>query len=91
MSLICINASHMYTAKCTFVVYAPEPTMDPPITQKPPVAPKPAHLHTRSYSEAEGEAGSPQNTPVMMKKTVNVHAARQNSSSMFQLGKNKHA
>lgn len=75
---------------CMFVVYAPEPTTDPPITPKPPVAPKPAYLKSQSYSEADGEAASPQNTPVMMKKTVNVHAARPNSSSTFQPGKNKH-
>ncbi|KAK7169911.1 hypothetical protein R3I94_000220 [Phoxinus phoxinus] len=61
-----------------------EPKTDPPITQKPPVAPKPAYLKSQSSSEVDGEAASPQNTPVMMKKTVNVHAARPNSSSTFQ-------
>ncbi|XP_042617137.1 rabphilin-3A-like [Cyprinus carpio] len=61
-----------------------KPTVDPPITQKPPVAPKPAHLQTRSYSEEDGDAGSSQNTPVLMKKTVNVHAARPVPSGTFQ-------
>ncbi|XDV17684.1 hypothetical protein PO909_023510 [Leuciscus waleckii] len=72
------------TKKSQAPVTAPEPTTDPPITQKPPVAPKPAYLKSQSYSEADGESASPQNTPVMMKKTVNVHAARPNSSSTFQ-------
>ncbi|XP_016086902.1 rabphilin-3A isoform X1 [Sinocyclocheilus grahami] len=63
---------------------APEPTVDPPITRKPPVAPKPAHLQSRSYSEEDGDAGSSQNTPVLMKKTVNVQAARPVPSGTFQ-------
>ncbi|KAG1952485.1 double C2-like domain-containing protein alpha [Pimephales promelas] len=75
----------MYTAECVYLLYyAPEPPTDPSVTQKPPVAPKPAYLKSQSYSEADGEAASPQNTPVMMKKTANVHAARPNSSSTFQ-------
>ncbi|XP_073763703.1 rabphilin-3A isoform X2 [Danio rerio] len=61
-------------------VTAPEPAVNPPIAPKPPVAPKPAHLQTQSFSE-DGDPASPQNTPVMMKKTVNVHAARPVSSS----------
>ncbi|XP_059395306.1 rabphilin-3A-like isoform X2 [Carassius carassius] len=65
-------------------VAAPEPTVDPPIAQKPPVAPKPAHLHTHSDSEKDGDAGSSQNAPVLMKKTVNVHAARPVASGTFQ-------
>ncbi|KAF4110520.1 hypothetical protein G5714_007551 [Onychostoma macrolepis] len=65
-------------------VSAPEPTVDPPIAPKPAVAPKPAHLQTHSYSEADGDAASSQNTPVLMKKTVNVHAARTVPSGTFQ-------
>ncbi|XP_016325186.1 rabphilin-3A-like [Sinocyclocheilus anshuiensis] len=63
---------------------APEPAVDPPITRKPPVAPKPAHLQSRSCSEEDGDAGSSQNTPVLMKKTVNVHAARPVPSGTYQ-------
>ncbi|XP_043101856.1 rabphilin-3A isoform X2 [Puntigrus tetrazona] len=59
---------------------APEPTADAPIGPKPPVAPKPAHLQT----QADGDAGSSQNTPVLMKKTVNVHSARPVPSGAFQ-------
>uniref|UniRef100_A0A8C2AI42 Rabphilin-3A n=1 Tax=Cyprinus carpio TaxID=7962 RepID=A0A8C2AI42_CYPCA len=66
-------------------VAAPEPTVDPPIARKPPLAPKPAHLHTHSYSETDGDAGSSQNSPALMKKTVNVHAARPGT---FQPGNN---
>ncbi|XP_042584701.1 rabphilin-3A-like isoform X3 [Cyprinus carpio] len=61
-----------------------EPIVDPPIARKPPLAPKPAHLHTHSYSETDGDAGSSQNSPALMKKTVNVHAARPVPSGTFQ-------
>uniref|UniRef100_A0A673NLQ5 Rabphilin-3A-like n=1 Tax=Sinocyclocheilus rhinocerous TaxID=307959 RepID=A0A673NLQ5_9TELE len=70
---------------------APQTPATALIAQKPPVAPKPAHLQTHSYSEADGDAGSSQNTPVLMKKTVNVHAARPVPSGTFQPGNNKHA
>uniref|UniRef100_A0A8C1EJS8 Rabphilin 3A homolog (mouse), b n=1 Tax=Cyprinus carpio carpio TaxID=630221 RepID=A0A8C1EJS8_CYPCA len=69
-----------------------------PSPQKSPAAP-PAAVQTQApvaseldklYSEEDGDAGSSQNTPVLMKKTVNVHAARPVPSGTFQPGNNKH-
>uniref|UniRef100_A0A8C1EDU8 Rabphilin 3A homolog (mouse), b n=1 Tax=Cyprinus carpio carpio TaxID=630221 RepID=A0A8C1EDU8_CYPCA len=63
-----------------------------PSPQKSPAAP-PAAVQTQApvaseldklYSEEDGDAGSSQNTPVLMKKTVNVHAARPVPSGTFQ-------
>ncbi|XP_065117946.1 rabphilin-3A isoform X1 [Paramisgurnus dabryanus] len=58
-----------------------EPTRDPPIAPKPLVAPKPSGLQSRGYSESDG---SNPNSPVVMKKTMNVNAARPLASGTTQ-------
>ncbi|XP_057190567.1 rabphilin-3A isoform X2 [Triplophysa rosa] len=60
-----------------------EPTRNPQISPKPPVAPKPVGLQSRCSSESDGGV---QNSPVAMKKMVNVNAARPNTSAAAQPG-----
>ncbi|XP_051556979.1 rabphilin-3A [Myxocyprinus asiaticus] len=62
-------------------IATPEPTRNQALAPKPPVAPKPANLPSHCSSEADGSC---QNSPVVMKKTVNVHAARPLSSATYQ-------
>ncbi|XP_016148696.1 rabphilin-3A-like [Sinocyclocheilus grahami] len=83
-SVVCEDCKKVRNYRPTRTTGAPQTPATALIAQKPPVAPKPTHLQTHSYSEADGDAGSSQNTPVLMKKTVNVHAARPVPSGTFQ-------
>ncbi|XP_051501713.1 rabphilin-3A-like isoform X2 [Myxocyprinus asiaticus] len=74
-------AAHPAAMQSQAQVAAPEPTRNPAITPKPPVTPKPANIQSHCSTEADG---SSQKSPVVMKKTVNVHAARPLSSATNQ-------
>ncbi|XP_051990967.1 rabphilin-3A-like [Xyrauchen texanus] len=74
-------AAHPAAMQSQAQVAAPEPTKNPALAPKPPVAPKPSTLPSHCSAEADG--GSP-NSPVVIKKTVNVHAARPQSSATNQ-------